>query len=117
MQLDAVPLGIVGQSITVQQVPVTQEWLQQTWPEEQSVAEQHVPVAQVLPQQTWPVPQFDEEMQATQTPFEQTFPPAVVQVVPSVTAQQVPRWPLMLQAWQSSQEPIMQQTPFTQLPV
>lgn len=76
-----------------------------------------MPVTQVLPQQTWPVPQSVLAMQATQMPFWQTLPPMVLQVVPFATAQHVPSWPLTLHAWQSSQPAIVQQTPFTQLPV
>jgi len=38
-------------------------------------------------------------------------------VTPAAMPQQVPAWPLMLQAWQAGQLALPQQTPSTQLPL
>ena len=43
--------------------------------------------------------------------------PQRVSVAPGAMPQQVPGWPLMLQAWQAAQLGLPQQTPSTQLPL
>jgi hypothetical protein len=43
--------------------------------------------------------------------------PQRVSVVPAAMPEQVPAWPLMLQAWQAAQLALPQQTPSTQLPL
>lgn len=106
----------LGQSESTQQVPVAQVWLQQSCPLLQSLVAQQVPVTQAFPQQTWPDEQSVPEIQATQTPFWQTFPPTVLHGFPVVGAQE-PSKLVTLHAWQSSHEPCVQHTPSTQFPV
>ena len=43
--------------------------------------------------------------------------PQRVSVTPAAMPEQVPGWPLMLQAWQAAQLALPQQTPSTQLPL
>ena len=43
--------------------------------------------------------------------------PQRVSVAPAAMPEQVPAWPLMLQAWQAAQLALPQQTPSTQLPL